>query len=593
MPGSPAAAAELVETPPERPADTSIEQLGFERQPMVRWFDPTQLAQTSIRVALSTIFGAYADKRELQAAFEEPPRVHRDHAAEDELWLDFVADLGDGFRSTYALAYLLSRPTLDFEGTTLPRTPVLVMGGDQVYPTASREEYENRTLGPYRAALPWTPPGTSPQLFAIPGNHDWYDGLTNFIRFFCQDGWIGGWQTKQNRSYFAIQLPHRWWLWAIDIQFDVYIDKPQLDYFREVADELLPGDRVILVSGKPSWKHGTDHPNPSYDNLRYLEEKVIEPNGRLVVSLTGDDHHYARYEEQTTRAEKRQKVTAGGGGAFTSATHHLRNGLQLRRRYDDGSASYALRQAFPEKHVSRRLTWWALLRLWTRNWRFLRLVVAAYLVPAILLQIPMRRDLARGGDASPWDLWWAAVSSKYVLYAALVVVPLLVLFVPAKSMLLRVPLGAAHAAVHLFVLLAGFVALAAWFLTDVLDTRWATRYDLLVAVVGALAAALPGVILLAVYLAICDRVFGERLGRHTTEVFACQALEDHKNFLRLHIDRDGALTIYPIAVDDVSGVDLTFRAEGVPEDPYFEPTKPITTRLIEEPITVPAAEPAS
>ena len=74
-----------------------------------------------------------------------------------------------------------------------------------------------------------------PALFAVPGNHDWYDGLTAFLRFFCQGGWVGGWKTEQRRSYFAVKLPQRWWLLGIDIQFDTYIDAPQIDYFRTVA----------------------------------------------------------------------------------------------------------------------------------------------------------------------------------------------------------------------------------------------------------------------------------------------------------------------------------------------------------------------
>ena len=111
----------------------------------------------------------------------------------------------------------------------------------------SATEYENRLIGPYRAALPFVDEPRGTHLYAIPGNHDWYDGLTNFIRIFCQKAWIGGWQTRQERSYFALELPHRWWLWAIDIQFDAYIDDPQLAYFRAANELLRQGDQVILA----------------------------------------------------------------------------------------------------------------------------------------------------------------------------------------------------------------------------------------------------------------------------------------------------------------------------------------------------------
>ena len=50
-----------------------------------------------------------------------------------------------------------------------------------------------------------------PSLYAVPGNHDWYDGLTAFLRLFARqrDATIGGWRTRQSRSYFAVRLPGR------------------------------------------------------------------------------------------------------------------------------------------------------------------------------------------------------------------------------------------------------------------------------------------------------------------------------------------------------------------------------------------------
>ncbi|MGH3118954.1 MAG: metallophosphoesterase, partial [Gaiellales bacterium] len=40
----------------------------FCRKPMVDWLHPAQLARTAVKVGLSGVFGAYADKRELEAA---------------------------------------------------------------------------------------------------------------------------------------------------------------------------------------------------------------------------------------------------------------------------------------------------------------------------------------------------------------------------------------------------------------------------------------------------------------------------------------------------------------------------------------------
>ena len=245
-PGGPADERSPLAARPSCEAD-----LGFVRRPMVRWFDPHQLLDTAVRVVVSGIFSSYADKRELQARL---PAEVPDRSAAHDLWFDYVADLGDGWNSTYTVARLLAAEELKLdwngEAHVTERGRILVMGGDQVYPVPKAVEYENRTIGPYRAALPCAP-GEAPELFAIPGSHDWYDGLVNFTSIFCRSHDIGGWRTSQGRSYFALKLPNGWWLWGVDIQFGASLDEVQLQYFSDVAaNQLQPGDRIILCMGK-------------------------------------------------------------------------------------------------------------------------------------------------------------------------------------------------------------------------------------------------------------------------------------------------------------------------------------------------------
>ncbi len=38
-----------------------------------------------------------------------------------------------------------------------------------------------------------------PSLFAVPGNHDWIDGLECFQRHIQHKGWMGGWLMPQVR----------------------------------------------------------------------------------------------------------------------------------------------------------------------------------------------------------------------------------------------------------------------------------------------------------------------------------------------------------------------------------------------------------
>lgn len=47
------------------------------------------------------------------------------------------------------------------------------------------------------------------------------------------------------------------------------------------------------------------------------------------------------------------------------------------------------------------------------------------------------------------------------------------------------------------------------------------------------------------------------MGRHANEAFSALRIENYKNFLRLHINKAGNLTVYPVGIDNVS--DPTFR----------------------------------
>ena len=319
---------------------------------MVRWLDPHQLIDTAVRVLVSGVFSSYSDNRELQA--REPAEV-LDRSGEAHRWLDYVADVGDGWNSTYTVARLLATEELklDWDGETYSteRGRILVMGGDQVYPVPNAAEYENRMLGPYQAALPCVL-GDAPELFAIPGSHDWYDGLVNFTSVFCRNHWIGGWRTRQRRSYFAVKLPNGWWLWGIDIQFGAYLDETQLRYFAAVAaDQVQPGDRIILCMAKEVESGRKQEEIHSDRDVEYLEREVIAPSGaQLVLYLKSGRHHYARYEEE---GGARQHITSGGGGAFLHPTHSLPERMDLPGA--QGAIAYRRAGTYPSPAVSKRL----------------------------------------------------------------------------------------------------------------------------------------------------------------------------------------------------------------------------------------------
>src|SRR4029453_12888246 len=172
----------------------------------------------------------------------------------------------------------------------------------------------------------------------------------------------------------AVELPHRWWLFAIDAQFGAYIDDPQLRYFQEAAKALRPGDRVILCPPNPSWVEATQDPHV-YDSVDYFLRRVIDPTGAQVrVMLSGDLHHYARYS-----GPDREMITCGSGGAYLYPTHHLPDQIEVPPkktlvRRASPSVPYELAATYPEKSVSRRLAAGVFGRLPWRNPGFVSFV---------------------------------------------------------------------------------------------------------------------------------------------------------------------------------------------------------------------------
>jgi hypothetical protein len=575
----------------ERPASDRPEDLEFQRWPMFRWLSPGGLVSTGARVLLAGIFGQYSDKRELEGVF--PGENVFDHSKEDEgrdYWVDFVSDLGDGFDPTYSIAWLLARKQLDVDGMDepLPRGRLLVMGGDQVYPAATESNYQDRLVGPYRAALPCVKDAAPPSLYVLPGNHDWYDGLTTFLRLFCRQQWIGGWQTRQERSYFATRLPRGWWLWGLDIQLDFYIDEPQLDFFRGVAEKVGPDERIILVTARPSWVQASlaGHAamdEPSVRNLEYFERKIIRDHGlELAAVLTGDDHHYVRYESPTGV----QRITCGGGGAFLSPTHQLKEKLLWDESGGKGEpTTYSRRGVFPSAPTSRRLRWGVILSPF-RNPSFVVLAAAIHLVFAWMVLFALRGDqpvfLPVIRDATVGPLVRGLVRNPMSVLSVLVLFAGLYAFADARDpwkRTKRLVMGGLHAAGHLAAVIA-----VIWLVSKVPVEGLllkAVFYGLIV-----LLGGIGGALVMGIYLFVTHFFWS----RHVTEAFSAMHLEDHKSFLRIRIDRNGGLTIFPIGVERVCR-DWQFVApddESNPQvtDPWFEPEDGRAPRpaLIEDPI---------
>ena len=570
------------------------------RLPMVGWYDPRQLAKTGIEVAISTIFGRHSDHRLVEAMAsgddQEPFFDYTSHYLDNgkdpiepdpanprnSIWVDYVADVGDGWNSTYAIAYYIAetgrrfnykdRDTGEkFEAET-ERGDILIFGGDEVYPTASREEYDRRLVAPYETALRYSE-GVCPHVFAIPGNHDWYDSLVAFTRLFTARPWFAGWRTRQTRSYFALKLPHNWWLLGTDVQLGSDIDGPQMEYFESLSPEMerefeKTGERarIILCHAEPHWiraaEWGGDDPNYNESNLKLLEKRLGKT---IAVFIAGDLHHYRRHEAAD---KSTQKITAGGGGAFLHATHAGLLGKKLDVLVEKGLSEneeriFNLEGCFPPTNESKKLTWRNLLFPYLKGnaSRTFGLVTAAlYLLLTLSIigridEPPLLNLKYNVGSVSGTAIQ-SMLTSTPTLFLVLATVIGFMFFTDTHSALYRIIMGGLHGAAH--ILAAFFTALVVVaFVADISTGAWRWRIPWLggfhffldtriffASLLILLGGFVFGSLIMGVYLLLSLNLFG----RHGNEAFSSIGVEDWKHFLRLHINDRGDLTIYPVGI---------------------------------------------
>lgn len=281
-----------------------------------------------------------------------------------DLWIDYVADTGDDFDVSVAVArlmfapYRLPDPEDAERDIDAPRGDILFFGGDTAYPVATANEIHNRVVVPFNQVLKEVKDKKTRVLIGIPGNHDWYDGLDGFARMFRKKltaeeaseldpsvtpklesrldryvDWaesfvLGGQVSKQKvllldgyvpvqkASYWALPLTKRIHVLAVDRQL-THLDYRQRRFFklwREHHPELSPW--VVL----PDPVEAFCRPSPT--GTRMIEDLELNLRHDRNFVLSGDIHHYQRW-----RTGETLHVTAGGGGAFLHPAPVARKGL--------------------------------------------------------------------------------------------------------------------------------------------------------------------------------------------------------------------------------------------------------------------------
>ena len=312
-----------------------------------------------------------------------------------ECWIDFVSDCGDDVTVSEAVAQLFVReyevadPDHEGEKLVLPRGDILFLGGDLSYPVATVREMTRRLVEPWNRVLEKHTAGAPRALLAVPGNHDWYDGLDGFSRL-CQApcafedaapqsdplhpeteehpvlAWaeafargdqvkkptalaLAGYLAVQRASYFRLPLAPGVDLFAVDRQLK-RVDPRQKAYF---AVPGAPARVVVLPDPARAWGEQRPHGRAT------LESLGITMATSPTLLLAGDIHHYERSHEG-----KSVHVVAGGGGAFLHGARIARDG------------EYPIATEFPGPRAS-----WKMLRELPF---FFALGRAGWLLPAVL-----------------------------------------------------------------------------------------------------------------------------------------------------------------------------------------------------------------
>jgi len=588
---------------------------------MVHWFSPLVLLKTLEKVLPSTMFARYADRRLVHAALDLPLDEENliksrcggakgicGDKESSEIWVDYVADLGDGFDSTYAIAYLIGQKEIQIgPELKLPRADCLIMGGDEVYPDASREDYQARMQRPYRYAFPIDEKDDAihPPVFLIPGNHDWYDGLSLFLAKFCtgaEDNNLGSWRLPQSRSYFAVHLGHNWWIWGFDSQLEEDIDKPQSDYFTAIAKKMDPNAKVIICASVPTWLGGSlsaidkARRDRFFRGLDYIAGVLRKhcAGARVPVVISGDLHHYSRY---TSKESGTNFITAGGGGAFLHPTHFLvedkidrvlwaqnKESLEIGRDQSDETK----KAIYPAVEKSRSLAL-GNLGFWYKNLDFCFVLGCLYFLCALLLLAwDGYGDSGGVGNffARVWNQVNALLPTPVFLVIALVLFCLLVKAANIRSTPRTYFLGGLHAVSHVVIILFG-TALVSIFVAGVKSVPIFGEILYFLALFAVIVFGLFGGVVWGIYLTAASWCWGDE----SNNAFSAMRLDKYRHFIRLKIE-DKKLTIYPIGIDespqrsDWKINDAFDERRPDQNTPVILPQKDLGHHLIEDPIVI-------
>jgi hypothetical protein len=352
------------------------------RAPKFSWIRPSILWRTRNDKIAFHISDPTDDERrrwiaERCVAGRERDFLMSHFADKDEVSFLLMGDTGEGDASQY-----VTLPPLYASADGIDFT---VIASDVNYPIGDVNDYLDKFYRPYKDL-----PGP---IYAIPGNHDWYDNLNGFMLALCVAQPL-----EEDRSPKGFPFSRKWlrrtlWrkphptdeelrgqclafraepgegerqpgpYWALDagpvrlIGIDTgirgNIDSQQGAWLRRVAAGPKP---KILITGKPIYVNNEYVPGPIEDGSEFVDDIVREPENNFIAAIGGDTHNYQRYPVHLD-GRTIQYIVSGGGGAYMHATHRIPK-VDVRGVQESEFRCYPLRGdslAFYSRVYARRL----------------------------------------------------------------------------------------------------------------------------------------------------------------------------------------------------------------------------------------------
>jgi Calcineurin-like phosphoesterase len=261
-----------------------------------------------------------------------------DFTATDRFSFVVIGDTGEGDASQQVLKDSLLR------AAAADDVRFVMVASDVVYPTGAMKDYESRFWLPFK--------GVTKPVYAIPGNHDWYDALEGFAATFFEpdaariamrariaaDGGISSTTDDrieefvqradflrrqygvptgaQTAPFFQVQTP-AFALIAIDTGVLRGVDPAELAWLR-AALEASRGKMVMAVLGHPFFAGGHD---VARDDQEFMELRKLLREHRVSLVMAGDTHDLEYYREPVrgeSEAFTMHHWVNGGGGAYLS-----------------------------------------------------------------------------------------------------------------------------------------------------------------------------------------------------------------------------------------------------------------------------------